>query len=33
MPIRLGVGTPLANFVTLSATDVTNTPEFSPRIR
>ena len=33
MPIRLGVGTPPANFITLSATDLTKTPELSPRIR
>jgi hypothetical protein len=32
-PTKLGVGTELANFVTLSATDSTKPPEPCPRIR
>src|SRR6185436_17090547 len=32
-PTKLGVGTELANFVTLSATDRTKPPEPCPRIR
>src|ERR1043166_8668826 len=32
-PIKLGVGTPAVNFITLSVTDLTKTPELSPKIK